>query len=125
MSTPDALLFVYNANAGLAAGIMDSIHKTLSPSTYECQLCAVTYGAFSMKGEWRDWLKRQPWAAEFYHRPDFREAHPAHAALPLPAILRRDGDMVTPLIGAEEMARLESIGALIAAIETRLSAAPA
>ena len=24
------LLFVYNANAGIAAGIMDSIHKTVS-----------------------------------------------------------------------------------------------
>ncbi len=120
-SKPGALAFVYNANAGLAAGLMDTIHKTLSPATYDCQLCAVTFGAFAMKGEWRDWLKAQDWDADFYHRPDFRAAHPAHASLALPAILRRDGDVLTVLIGAEEMAKLDSVGALIAAIEARLA----
>ena len=115
-ATPDQLIFVYNANAGLAAGIMDSVHKALSPSTYDCQLCSVTYGAFAMRPQWRDWLKAQPWQAVFHHRPDFRAAYPDHAATPLPAIFARHGDAITMLIPAREMQGLSDIAALIAAI---------
>jgi len=50
------LVIVYNANAGLMAGVMDSVHKIVSPSTYPCQLCAVTYGLTSMRKEWRAFL---------------------------------------------------------------------
>ncbi|MEQ1508868.1 MAG: hypothetical protein ABL909_00535 [Sphingopyxis sp.] len=117
---PDALIFVYNANAGKLAGIMDTIHKTLSPSTYECDLCAVTFGAFSMRPEWRDWLKAQSWKAEFFHRPDFRTAWPDYAGAPLPAIFRRDGDALTMLIEADGFAALDTIKALIDAIEAGL-----
>ena len=39
------LVFVYNANAGLVAGMLDSVHKVVSPATYPCSLCAVTYFA--------------------------------------------------------------------------------
>ncbi|MEQ1725174.1 MAG: hypothetical protein ABL882_04505 [Sphingopyxis sp.] len=118
---PDAVIFVYNANAGKLAGLLDTVHKTLSPSTYDCQLCAVTFGAFAMRPEWRDWLKAQPWSAEFFHRPDFRAAWPAHAQTPLPAIFRRDGDTLCPLIGAEAFKRLDSVNALAGAIEAALA----
>ncbi|MEQ1687750.1 MAG: hypothetical protein ABL874_04170 [Sphingopyxis sp.] len=118
---PDALVFVYNANAGKLAGLLDTVHKTLSPSTYECDLCAVTFGAFSMKGEWRDWLKAQPWSAEFFHRPDFRAAWPAYAATPLPAIFRRDGDTLTLLIGPDAFKGLGNVNALAGAIEAALA----
>jgi hypothetical protein len=37
------LLFVYNADAGLVTGLLDTLHKVLSPSTYSCSLCAITY----------------------------------------------------------------------------------
>lgn len=117
---PDALIFVYNANAGVVAGLMDSVHKTLSPTTYACSLCAVTYGALSMRPEWRNWLKAQPWDAVFHHRPDFREAYPAFAGIDLPAVLRRDGAKVSLLLDAPSMRGLVDIPALIAEIETRL-----
>jgi hypothetical protein len=38
------LLFVYNADSGLAAALFDSAHKLLSPQTYACNLCALTHG---------------------------------------------------------------------------------
>lgn len=120
---PDALIFVYNAKPGIVAGLMDTVHKTLSPSTYECDLCAITYGALSMRGEWRDWLKAQPWAAEFAYRDGFRAAHPAQAGEPLPAIFRREsGGGLALLVSAADFEGLTSIGALIAKLEAKLSA---
>ena len=116
---------VYNADEGLGAAALDFLHKLLRPATYPCDLCAITYGVFSMRGEWREWLAAQPFAAEFHHRQDFSRSYPAHAHLPLPAILRRDGDELALLLGHDNMRADMSVRQLIAAVELRLSGAPA
>jgi hypothetical protein len=125
-ASDDTLIFVYNAKPGIVAGLLDTVHKTLSPSTYECDLCAITYGALSMRGEWRDWLKHQPWSAEFAYRDGFRAANPAQAGEELPAIFRRiaDGGLFL-LVSAGDFEGLSSVGDLIALLEARLNVAPA
>lgn len=35
MSQP-SLIFVYNANSGMWNTMLDTIHKTVSPETYQC-----------------------------------------------------------------------------------------
>lgn len=113
------LIFVYNANAGIAAGIMDSIHKTLSPATYACDLCAITYGALRMDPKWKAWLAAQPFDSVFHHRPDFRQAYP-DVRVDLPVILvERDGRVET-LVAATEFKSAPSVDQLIALIESRL-----
>jgi len=119
------LVFVYNADAGLAAGIMDSVHKLVSPSTYECDLCAITYGLVRMDPKWKAWLNAQAFEPVFHHRPDFHAAYPALADLALPAILTdRDGTIET-LVAAADFAGVTGIDALIMLIERRLGASPA
>ena len=114
------LIFVYNAKPGIAAGIMDSIHKTLSPATYPCALCAITYGALRMDPVWNAWLKAQQFESEFRYRDEFRAAHP-EADAPLPAIFRDYGGQLTLLIKAEDFAHTLTVDALIALIELRLN----
>jgi hypothetical protein len=121
MNQPDALVIVYNADEGLGAALFDAVHKIVRPDTYPCDLCAITYGAVSMRGAWRDWLKAQPFAVEFYHRQDFARAFPEQADLPLPAILRRDGAALTLVLGREAMRADMGVAALIAAVEAGLS----
>lgn len=118
---PDALVMVYNADEGLGAALFDAAHKILKPETYPCDLCAITYGAFSMRGAWKTWLAAQPFAAEFFHKQDFHRAHPALADLPLPAVLRRDGALLRPVIGPADMRADMTVADLIATIEARLS----
>ena len=111
----DRLIFIYNADGGVAQGIMDSVHKTVSPSTYACSLCAVTHGVFRMDPKWRSWLKTLPVATEFYHKDDS-----PFGDLALPAVLvERDGQVET-LLSAAELDLLGSVDTLIAAIEARL-----
>ncbi len=114
------LIFVYNANAGIAAGIMDSIHKTVSPSTYECSLCAITYGAFAMDRRWKAWLKALPHEVVFHHRPDFRAAFPDAADLALPAVLFERNGALETMLGPDDIAGAGSVDALIAALEAKL-----
>lgn len=118
---PDALVIVYNADEGPGAALFDAVHKVVRPDTYPCDLCAITYGAVSMRGTWRDWLKAQPYPVEFYHRQDFARAFPALSRLPLPAILRRDDDELTLLLGAADMRADMGVEALIAAVKAKLA----
>lgn len=114
------LLFVYNANAGIAAGIMDSIHKTVSPATYPCSLCAITYGIVRMDPKWKAWLKAQPFESVFYHRPDFRAAHPT-VVVDLPVILIDRDDALETLVAADDFGATPTVDKLIAMIEQRLA----
>ena len=115
------LIIVYNANEGLVAGLLDSIHKALSPATYECSLCAITYGAFTMDRRWRAWLKALPYETVFHHRPDFHAAFPANAAAPLPAVFIANGDALEILLDPSAIAASKTVDGLIAALETVLA----
>jgi len=59
------IIFVYNADAGFMSGVMDSLHKAISPETYECALCALTYGLLTMDKTWRAYLQSLPFNAVF------------------------------------------------------------
>ena len=49
--------FVYNAHSSLFNKLTDAAHKALSPDTYECNLCKLTYGLTSMKKEWKAFIQ--------------------------------------------------------------------
>lgn len=115
------LLIVYNAGEGVAAALLDAVHKAVSPATYPCSLCAVSYGATRMRPAWRAYLRSLPFAVRFHHRPDFRRAYPALAALPLPAILLDSGDGPRLLVDAATLARIIDVPALIASLDAALA----
>jgi hypothetical protein len=84
------LLFVYNADSGLLNATVDFFHKIISPSTYACSLCAVTYGNRGMRPDWREFVAELPVKTTFLHRDELRKLHPELAHYPLPAAFRRD-----------------------------------
>ena len=114
------LLIVYNAGEGLFAALGDAVHKAVSPATYPCSLCAVSYGAVRMRPEWRAHLRALPYATRFYHRPDFRRAYPTMAALPLPAILLEDEAGPRVVLDAVTLNTLPDVEALIRALDGAL-----
>jgi hypothetical protein len=119
------ILFVYNAKAGIVAGMMDSVHKAVSPETYECALCAITHGYFTMQREFRNWLKALPYPVTFHHRPDFRSAYPQAKNIALPVVLLKSADGT--LIEILDAARLKSIKRsddLVTALDAALTAKP-
>jgi len=60
------IIFVYNANSGFFSSLKDTIHKTISPDTYQCNLCQVTFGAFNMKDEWKEFIEKLPYEIDFF-----------------------------------------------------------
>jgi hypothetical protein len=115
------LIFVYNAKAGVLNGVMDSIHKMVSPDTYECDLCAITYGLFAMNKHWRAYLKSLPMPAHFYHKPDFEAAHPALGSVGLPIIGLESEKGVTLLLNADAIKGCPDVNALISTLDQALA----
>lgn len=80
----EKILFVYNADSGILNGLKDLIHKNVSPETYACRLCAVTYNNLGMIPEWRKFLQGLGRDVEFLHRDEL-ELRFSMKAIPLPA----------------------------------------
>lgn len=121
MSPQDTLILVYNADGGVFAALSDAVHKLVSPDTYPCSLCAVSYGAVSMRGEWRAFLDSLPMAKRFHHRDDFRHAWPG-LDVTLPVILvARAGEPPTVLVDSTTLNRHRDLGSLINLVTDRLS----
>lgn len=75
-------LFIYNANNDLFSTVADFAHKILSPSTYPCQLCALTYGSFSIKQEWKSFIEALPVQTAFLHKDEFEKQFQMKPLLP-------------------------------------------
>lgn len=43
---------MYNANSGKLNAWLDSAHKIVSPKTYQCRLCDLTYDIFKENEDW-------------------------------------------------------------------------
>jgi len=69
------IIFVYNANSGLFSSLKDTIHKTFSPKTYQCNLCQITFGAFNMKEDWKEFIQKLPYEIEFLHKDEFNKKY--------------------------------------------------
>ena len=111
---------MYNADGGRLAGLKDMFHKILSPSTYPCSLCAVTYGATAMRPEWKEFVQKLPMPVEFLHRDEFVRDYPQWRAHPLPAAFAvAETEAITPFIEAPEMDALDLNG-LMELVRARL-----
>lgn len=110
------LIFVYNADSGLFNTMTDVAHKMLSPSTYSCNLCAITHGLLSEKKEWRAFIEQLGIPVEFLHRDEFEQQYDSNMNR-YPAVLRRDGDVIDLLLSPEEINRCRDIPSLCRVIE--------
>lgn len=97
----EQLLFVYNANSDLFSSVADFAHKILSPSTYLCQLCALTYGNFSIKQQWKSFIENLGMSAAFLHKDEFQKQYPLQPALP--AVFIEINGKIQEIISSKEI----------------------
>lgn len=115
MEPEHGILFVYKADSGLFNTVTDIAHKVFSPETYECNLCALTYGYFSMKEEWSAFIKELGQPTEFLHRDEIDKAEGIDAEQ-LPAVYRWRDEQWQLCVGPEQInscTELEQLKTLI------------
>ncbi len=112
------LIFVYNADSGIFSALADVAHKAISPETYPCNLCKITFGAISEKEEWKKYIASLPHDSTFLHRDEFHAAYPSMRQVPLPAVFARTGDHLEVVVPAEVLHTAKTKEDLIALVST-------
>lgn len=120
MTRKPKLVFVYNADSGLFNTLADMAHKIVSPETYNCQLCKLTYGNIGMREQWKAYLETIDAELVFLHRDEFLKQY-KEQAVALPAMfLDRDGEFELFMSEAEIKA-CQSLDRLIEKLDTKLT----
>jgi hypothetical protein len=123
----DKLIFVYNANSGKINGYMDMAHKIVSPSTYQCRLCDLTYGVFKENVEWarfRESIKNLNTVRdlEFLHIDEFEKNYKSKwlPKYEYPVILEVTHNGLELFMSNTEMNQITTTADLIDRITTKL-----
>lgn len=124
--TDTRLICVYNADTGLIEALMHAVHKALRPESYPCSLCALTYGAVSMRGDWKRFWQKLDARVDFYHRDDFTQDFPAlgtggarEVALPV-VLMSEAGEEPRAIISNKELDAMADVDELMARVTREL-----
>ncbi|MDL2345062.1 hypothetical protein QOL99_12995 [Deinococcus sp. MIMF12] len=113
------LIFVYNADSGAVNALRDLWHKTVSPQTYACSLCAVTYGPLGMRREWRDFVRGLEREVRFLHRDELvAEFGLRDVGLPAAYEVRPDGRL-REWLPASELRTVTTLDGLMRRVKER------
>ena len=115
------LIFVYNADGGIINMFKDLVHKNVSPETYPCSLCAITYDNLGMKRDWRKFVHSLGREVEFLHRDELEKKHGiTDVALPAAFIhCMKDGPKLW--LNAEKMDSCKSLDDLQQLVTSNLN----
>jgi hypothetical protein len=115
------LYFVYNAESGFFNKVTDFAHKIFSPDTYACSLCALTYGKYTIKQAWSEYVQQLPMDVEFVYKDKWKFA-PIRESYPLVA-LQTGENRIEILLEAEELDAINSLEELISELDKALKKA--
>lgn len=115
---PGKLVFVYNADSGILNAVMDSAHKLISPSTYSCSLCALTYHTFGEKKLWKKFRKESSLVMDFLHKDEFENRYPDHNH-GLPVIFYEEDSDLTMIMTDKELNSTKDLRSLIVTLTQR------
>jgi len=115
-----SLIFVYNADSGLFNAFKDLVHKNIKPSTYQCNLCALTFDNMGMKKGWKDFIDDLDADIEFLHRDEFSDRFNIEDVdLPAAFVTKRSGLEI--FMNSEEIDDCDSLEELKKELKNKLS----
>jgi hypothetical protein len=115
------IIFVYDAKNNLFNMLTDYVHKAVSPSTYQCNLCKLTHNNFGMKKEWKEIINKINYKKSFLYKEDFVKAYPDHPALTAPAVYVEEKGKLQELVTATELNSYQSLDELWQGLSTKLN----
>lgn len=116
------IVLVYNAKNDKISKAFDVLHKMVSPSTYQCDLCKLTHGNFGATAEWKAFLNSN--TVQVFYKDNFLKTHPKHdvESQDFPLIIYKAKDTLKVLINKEELETISDTKALIEKIKQKISA---
>lgn len=122
MSLPTRLIFIYNANSGQFSGLRNTLHKVVSPQTYACGLCALTYGFLAEKKAWKHFRNTSEVAMVFLHKDEFLKQYRSKwlQKYDFPVILSEEDGKLEIFINSEEIGQMENLSEFIRQVKLKL-----
>ncbi|MCW8987054.1 MAG: hypothetical protein OQK75_05210 [Gammaproteobacteria bacterium] len=102
------LVFVYNADSGMFNTLTDIAHKVFSPSTYSCNLCAISHSYFSERDEWKEFIEQLGAECEFLHRDEFEKKYQL-TDYTYPTVFFRSGTQLEVALDADDINECDSM----------------
>lgn len=118
------IIFIYNADTGYMNAAMDVLHKTLSPSTYACNLCKLTHGTFSEKKEWSEFVEQSPHTFAFLHKDEADKlgiTERLHEKNSYPCVLSENDGILEVLITSVALNQLKTLHELMDLVQQRVN----
>jgi len=112
------LILVYNANSGWHNTVIDSFHKVVSPKTYDCNLCTITFGIFSEKQVWKKFRTETNIEMQFLHKNQFLQAYKTKEKYDFPIIFKSEDNKIEVFLKSEEVNALKTPQDLIHLIKS-------
>ena len=107
MTKQKEIYFIYNAKGGKWNYIVDTVHKYVSPSTYECNLCQITYD-LKMKKAWKDFVEKTPHKFHFLHLEELSDHGLEKYKNQLPICLEKNSIEIKIIIDKETMDKFKN-----------------
>ena len=112
------LIFIYNAKSGVVNELIDFAHKIVSPETYDCNLCAISYGPFSMKKKWSTYIETLPFKSTFTYKDKFSKN--GYSNIKFPSVFIRSNEKLDEIISATEINEIKNLDQLIGLLNQKL-----
>jgi hypothetical protein len=113
------LIFVYNAERGMASALLDTGRRILKPRDYPCPLCMVTYGPFGMKSDWKKFIAGLPFTVTFLHKDEL-PAILQNELKDFPCLVLQEAERTSILISGEDFRRIKDLNTLKYKVTTAL-----
>lgn len=113
------IVFIYNAKSGFTNSLIDWAHKIISPKTYECSLCRITYDNLGKKSEWAEFLKELKIQSSFLYKDHIVNNNELKNSS-LPCVYLRLSDEMNLLITSNEMNSYKNLNELILSLRKKL-----
>ena len=116
------ILFIYNANSDTGSKLFDFAHKIISPTTYDCALCSLTFDSFTENKQWkgfRESLLAKGHELEFLHKDEFQKSYKSKFghAFTYPIIVVETPHDLEVLVTTGKLNGFETVAELVAAVQ--------
>ncbi len=108
-------VFVYNANTDVINAMVDYAHKVFKPSTYKCDLCALTHHNLGQRSAWKKFKENSCSNFSFWYIRQFEKAYSERYEYPVVLKIVENGFEL--LLSRSEIAKLKSVEQLINKLE--------
>lgn len=115
----NTLIFVYNADSGFINEMKDYVHKIVSPSTYGCNLCAITYGNTGIKDEWSSFVDDLGIPVKFLHKDEFYETFIEKGSFP--CVFLENSNKLDLFISSDEINNCRTLEELMSFVSLKVN----